>query len=133
MQHCVIGVKTAEGKLVGFVDVSLQTSSGSDVALEPLALSERQKKFNDLRPYLCNLLVAPAMRKRGIGSLLIGACEAKACSWGFSELFLHADRSYVPAMKLYINANFEPIQRKDDLLFMRKILQPEGSRPSPRT
>ena len=122
MQHSVIGVKSSTGELIAFVDLSLQTSSGSDSALLPLSYLERKQKYVDLKPYICNLLVVPSARKQGLGSKLIAECEKRASDMGFTDIYLHADVTYLPAMKLYVNASFEPIQKKEDLLFMRKSL-----------
>lgn len=125
MKHSVIGVKVkGETKLVGFVDLSLQTNSGSRVALQNLSFSERSTRFKDLSPYLCNFLVAPNHRKKGLGRYLLRLCEERARQWGYSELCLHADMSTLAPMKLYLSSNFLPIQMQENsLVFMKKSLK----------
>eukprot|EP01041_Mallomonas_annulata_P010191 gene10191-21238_t len=123
MRHSIIGVKTKDGNLAAFVDLSLQTSSGSDEALLLLTYEERALKFNDLRPYLCNLLVSPKYRKKGLGTLLIKACESKALLWGHNDIYLHTETTVMPALSLYIKNEFEPVKKVQDMFFMRKRIK----------
>jgi len=122
MKHSLIGAKTPSGELIGFVDLSLQTSSGSLLALKSMTYSQRSTTYDVLKPYLCNLLIAPKYRRRGIAKRLIKSCEIKAKEWEQSEIYLHADITDVASMKLYISLQFEPIQRNDNLVFMRRTL-----------
>lgn len=124
MKHTVIGVKIKNGELVGFVDLSLQTRSGSRVALENLPFSQRSARYTDLSPYLCNFLIAPAHRKKGLGRFLLRLCEERAKAWGYSELFLHVDMKTLAPMKLYLSSNFQPVQMQESsLVFMKKSLK----------
>nr|WP_264185661.1 GNAT family N-acetyltransferase [Roseicella aerolata] len=48
----------------------------------------------DLAPWLASVLVAPAARRRGIGTRLVGHVEAVAAALGHRRLYLHTmDRS----------------------------------------
>ena len=122
MQHTLYGAKTRSGELVGFIDFSLQASTGTTLALEPLTYQERFAQYGDLKPYICNLLIAPKYRTKGLGRRLLHVCEMKAASMGFHEIFLHADTTTTPAIRLYITSNYDPIKRINNIVFMRKDL-----------
>lgn len=125
MRHSVIGVRSAsDNVLVGFVDLSLQMSTGSLDALKPRTLAERSKLYgNSLAPYLCNLFVSPTLRKRGLARRLLAACETEARSWGCNTINLHVELSSPPALNLYLSSNFKIIlTAQDDVVFMTKIL-----------
>ena len=51
--------------------------------------------------YVSNLAVTSALRRQGIGSQLLMACEPIAKSWGFQELFLHVKDENQVARGLY--------------------------------
>ena len=76
MGHRIIGLQKGDSKeLVGFVDLSMQPQSLE--ALKPTPYLLRSVKHgNDLRPYLCNLLVAPEYRRKGLGRRLVNECIA---------------------------------------------------------
>jgi GNAT superfamily N-acetyltransferase len=122
MGHEVIGLKYASSnELVGFVDLSLQQSCGSMDALKSTPLQMRRKIHNNLQPYLCNLLVTAPFRRRGLGRMLVKACEQEALSWGCNTINLHVESFSLPALTLYVSENFDIMQKKDNgLLFMRK-------------
>jgi GNAT superfamily N-acetyltransferase len=126
MSHSVIGVRSSiDNRLVGFVDLSLQPSSGTMDALIPLPFENRKLLYgNSLEPYLCNLLVEPKFRKRGLGRKLVSACEDRALSWGCRAINLHVERESLPAFTLYVSSGFAPIQTKGNVVFMKKILNP---------
>ena len=126
MRHSVIGVRSADdNKLVGFVDLSLQLSSGSLDALKPKTLAARKLQYGDknLAPYLCNLFVSPVHRKKGLARKLIAACEVEARKWGCNCINLHVELSSRPALNLYLSSNFEVMKQTDnDVVFMSKKL-----------
>ena len=126
MSHSVIGVRSSkDNRLVGFVDLSLQASSGTMDALIPLPLENRKLLYgNTLEPYLCNLLVEPKFRKRGLGRKLVAACEDRALSWGCRTINLHVERESLPAFTLYVSSGFLPMQTKGNVVFMKKVLNP---------
>lgn len=51
--------------------------------------------------YVSNLAVARSLRRQGIGSQLLMACEPIAKSWGFQELYLHVKDENQVARGLY--------------------------------
>ncbi len=107
MGHKIIGLKKPNSdELVGFVDLSLQTQSLD--ALKPLPYLLRVGKYgaNGLRPYLCNLLVAPEYRRKGLGKKLVNECINASKEWGHSELFLHVQESTPAPLNLYLKMGF---------------------------
>jgi GNAT superfamily N-acetyltransferase len=54
--------------------------------------------------------VAPEQARRGIGSLILDACEVAARAHGFRELELAAT---LTGVKLYARRGFEPVERHD--------------------
>eukprot|EP00601_Ochromonadales_sp_CCMP2298_P010876 CAMPEP_0173247250 /NCGR_PEP_ID=MMETSP1142-20121109/17789_1 /TAXON_ID=483371 /ORGANISM="non described non described, Strain CCMP2298" /LENGTH=231 /DNA_ID=CAMNT_0014179605 /DNA_START=89 /DNA_END=785 /DNA_ORIENTATION=- len=124
MGHEVIGLKYAgSNELVGFVDLSLQQDCGSMDALKAVPLDTRRRIHKNLQPYLCNLLVAAPYRRRGLGRMLVQACEKEALSWGCSTINLHVESFSLPALTLYVSQNFDILQKRDNgILFMRKSL-----------
>jgi ribosomal protein S18 acetylase RimI-like enzyme len=108
MGHSIIGLKKPGSKeLLGFVDLSLQTQSLD--ALKPLPYILRVGKYGSvaLRPYLCNLLVAPEYRRQGLGKRLVDKCIDTAMEWGHSELFLHVQETTPAPLNLYLKMGFE--------------------------
>ena len=107
MGHKIIGLKKpGSNELAGFVDLSLQTQSLD--ALKPLPYLLRVGKYgkNGLRPYLCNLLVAPEYRRSGLGMKLVNECIEVSKRWGHNELFLHVQESTPAPLNLYLKLGF---------------------------
>ena len=89
------------------------------------------REKSDLRPYICNLLVAPVYRGEGYGRKLVKACEDKANTWGYGQINLHVESNSLPALALYLSEDFE-IEKTlfgtpdsssinaNNILFMRK-------------
>ncbi len=78
-------------------------------------------------PYLFNLAVHPQWRRRGIGSKLIDAGEAKVADWHIPYLYLHVLANNYAAQKLYFRSGFECYQTekrwfRPDRLLLRKTL-----------
>jgi GNAT superfamily N-acetyltransferase len=123
--HHLRGVKTSDGKLIAFVDVSLQPATGTLDALKPTTLKKREKSFGQLEPYLCNLLVDKDHRGQGLGKHLIKECEAVARNLGHTTINLHVEASPPgAALKLYVKSNFRPIRRVNkNVLFMKRKLE----------
>ena len=75
----------ASGALLGFADVGL---SAYDVARSQYRLpgaradDEGGGGATVARPYLSNLAVDPESRKRGVGRMLVRACEEEVRGWG---------------------------------------------------
>ncbi len=81
---------------------------------------------------LANLAVAPALRRQGIGRILLDAMLADASARGTSHVFLEVRESNVAARKLYRARGFEEIGRRksyyrtpvEDALILRRTLKP---------
>lgn len=136
------GVTKVRSRLLGFVDLSLQTNSGSLEALKNEPLYQRKVKHanmlkegwanreqSQLRPYVCNLLVHPKCRGRGYGRQLMKACETEAEKQGYQQVNLHVDSTSLPALALYMSQEYE-IEKTvftkgnpgSNVLFMRKTM-----------
>jgi ribosomal protein S18 acetylase RimI-like enzyme len=107
MGHRIIGLQKEDSReLVGFVDLSMQPQSLE--ALKPLPYLLRSVKYgNNLKPYLCNLLVAPEYRRKGLGRRLVNECITTSKEWGFNELFLHVKESTKAPLNLYKSMGFK--------------------------
>ncbi len=107
MGHRIIGLqKEGSKELVGFVDLSMQPQSLE--ALKPLPYLLRSVKYgNNLKPYLCNLLVAPEYRRKGLGRKLVNECITISREWGHNELFLHVKESTKAPLNLYKSMGFK--------------------------
>ena len=123
--HKIIGIfSKSSNDMIAFVDISLQPSSGTMEALDPVPWSKR-RQIKGLKPYICNFLTAPKYRKRGFAKMLITECEKYAYSIGYDEIYLHCKIDTPPALTLYISSGFEPQQRiGNDTVFMRKKISP---------
>jgi ribosomal protein S18 acetylase RimI-like enzyme len=72
-----------------------------------------KSKNPPLRPYLCNLCVAPNLRSLGIGRALCRIVEAIAQQkWSYSHIYLHVDPTNDAAMKLYENEGYVDVGRR---------------------
>ena len=66
-----------------------------------------------LRPYLCNLCVAPNLRSLGIGRALCRIVEAIAQQkWSYSHIYLHVDPTNDAARKLYEKEGYVDVGRR---------------------
>ena len=95
------------------------------------------------RPYISNVCVSPAYRRRGIAKVLLAASEFLVGPdvWGYDAVFLHVHQSNPPALALYQDAsgyhiiNHPPPRRDDEpssgdpLLFLYKPLRPDAPEP----
>ena len=123
--HKIIGIfSESSNDMIAFVDISLQSSSGTLEVLDPVPWSERNS-IKGLKPYICNFLTAPKYRNRGYAKMLIWECEKYAYSLGYDEIYLHCKIDTPPALTLYITSGFEPQHKVgDDTVFMRKKISP---------
>jgi ribosomal protein S18 acetylase RimI-like enzyme len=122
--HKLVGVKIkASNLLVGFADLSLQQFCGSLNALKSNPMHVRKKIHGEnLRPYLCNFLIASEFRRQGFGKFLLTQCVNEILSWGYSDIYLHVEVSTTPAISLYLSEKFEIVKKlkEYDVLFMHK-------------
>ncbi|KAJ1450600.1 acyl-CoA N-acyltransferase [Pelagophyceae sp. CCMP2097] len=64
-------------------------------------------------PIMSNLAVGPAGRRRGLGSKLVRACEAKAKDWGYDTLGLIVEERNAGAFKLYSKLGYSVLSKDD--------------------
>ncbi|MFP4007500.1 MAG: GNAT family N-acetyltransferase [Spirulinaceae cyanobacterium] len=77
-------------ELVGTVELTLKASS----------------LFGSQYPYLANLAVSPAYRRRGLASQLLKCCEPTAKQWGYREIYLHVLENNERAIALYRSCGY---------------------------
>ena len=106
-----IGDGTEEPRLVGSVELELQRAYKRPIdASETAHLSDGH--LSDF-PYLANLAVIPDMQGRGIGSLLVDACDYVCFTWEKDEILLKVEESNVSARSLYRRKYYEEIARDE--------------------
>jgi ribosomal protein S18 acetylase RimI-like enzyme len=66
-------------------------------------------------PYISNLAVLPAHRRRGIARTILRECERVALEWGFDELSLHVLDNNLAARELYFSNGYR-LQKVDGQL-----------------
>ena len=62
-------------------------------------------------PCVTNLCCSPCLRRRGIASSLLDACEAKAEEEGADELYLQVEDDNGAALSLYEGRGYVPVVR----------------------
>ena len=110
----------SEPTLIGFVDLSLQPQTLQALLVMPEFLRGLIYGQSQLKPYLCNLVVAPAYRKRGHGRRLVQACLDRSKEMGHGEMFLHVEEKERPAMGLYTSMGFRRVTREGFATLMAK-------------
>jgi ribosomal-protein-alanine N-acetyltransferase len=84
---------------------------------------------------LGDIAVAEGWRRRGIGTLLLGAVLREMRASGIRELFLEVRESNVGAQRLYARYGFRPVGRRsgyyskprEDALVLRRLIGEDGS------
>jgi len=117
MGNNLIGLEL-ENKLVGFVDLSLQPQSLKALEVWPLVARQTFFGHENLRPYLCNLLVSPLHRKKGYGKKLVRACLDTSKKWGYSDLFLHVEPQEKAAVALYKSCGLRMVKTEGHTTLM---------------
>ena len=120
MGNYLIGLEL-ENQLVGFVDLSLQPQSIKALEVRPLVARQVFFGSDNLRPYLCNLLVSPLHRKKGFGKKLVRACLDTSKKWGYSDLFLHVEPKEEAAVALYKSCGLKAVKSEGDTTLMHGI------------
>jgi ribosomal protein S18 acetylase RimI-like enzyme len=80
-----------------------------DLAPEIFRDSVPTSKGTLVVPKIANLVVAPAYRRQGLGSLLVRQCETRARDWGHSHAALYVDEDNPGARDLYRRLGFTEI------------------------
>ncbi|CAM9892743.1 unnamed protein product [Ectocarpus sp. 8 AP-2014] len=87
--------------MVGFVEVS--ETSGSKYGMGAgIALA-------DTRPVVSNLAVDPRVRRCGVGSALMEACEDLVNTWNFDEIILQVEEDNEAALAFYGGKGFKKL------------------------
>jgi GNAT superfamily N-acetyltransferase len=63
---------------------------------------------------LFSMWVDPAVRRLGVGRMLIGTLEAWAARWGATETLLWVMGDNRPAIEFYLDLGFETVERGQD-------------------
>ncbi len=91
--HYLCLVTEAQGtaqELVGTVELTLKASS----------------LFGSSYPYIANLAVSPAYRRRGLARQLLQCCEPTVKQWGYREIYLHVLENNEQAIALYRSCGY---------------------------
>ncbi|CAG9467350.1 unnamed protein product [Pedinophyceae sp. YPF-701] len=90
--------------------------------------------------YVSSMAVAENMRRKGLGSALLGALARVARCWGYREVYLHVYEDNEPAVKMYKACGFRVAYRGRPggllpggrvKLLMRAVVGPDGSLTAP--
>jgi len=79
-------VDTYTGEIVGFVELC-RTAVG--------------RRGGNSKAYISNLAVRRAHRRRGVGRMLVEACEDVVTTWGYRDILLAVDEDNLAARRLY--------------------------------
>eukprot|EP00439_Symbiodinium_sp_Y106_P046370 s1435_g5.t3 len=97
----------------GLVDLSLWPDDG-----RIRAPGAKTKPGVASKPYVLNLCVDPAYRRRGLARKLMGISERLMCDiWGDSEVCLHVEDDQVAANELYERLDYVPVKYTYDKEF----------------
>ncbi|PSB03416.1 GNAT family N-acetyltransferase [Merismopedia glauca CCAP 1448/3] len=92
--------------------VATNTNSlGGEYLLGTVEIAVKSPLFWEAEPhkpyvYISNLAVDRDYRRQGIAKKLLEVCEAKACQWGFREIYLHVLDNNQEARQLYLNLGY---------------------------
>ena len=95
---------TDEETLVGFCLVDGRTP---DPSCQIEFLTPSTLEATSPRPYLSDLGVIPSHRRRGLGELLVQACETWAVKRGYDKMYLKVEESNKPGVRLYHGMRYE--------------------------
>jgi len=102
----LVPVASTDGPLAALVDLSLWPNDG-----RVRAPGARSKPGVASRPYMLNLCVAPAYRRRGLARALLDLTERVVRDvWGDSDIFLHVEDDKAPANALYEAMGYAPVK-----------------------
>lgn len=111
---CLIPFGKDEPSPITTTNKSLTSNGGTKKVVDATTSS----KNPPLRPYLCNLCVAPSLRSLGIGRKLCRIDEAVAHQrWGYSHLYLHVDPTNDAARALYKKEGYVDVMRRWNVIW----------------
>ncbi len=95
--------------IVGFVDVDARPGT---------------KESDAPRPYLSDLAVHPAYRRKGVAQSLVRECEEEVKIWGKDELHLRVEKRNNGALNMYSKLGYEALEHhyfgvKDTTILLR--------------
>jgi ribosomal protein S18 acetylase RimI-like enzyme len=146
----LVAADESSGRILAFVELSVRALDGqvpTDMLDDAAAFAQRllrpQGQPLEKCAYLCNLCVASAARRRGIGSALVRASESVVgpSGWGFAALHLHVGTQDEPTRRLYRSLGFRDLREYDppqwkvrflgtlDCTFCRRIIGAPRSSP----
>jgi ribosomal protein S18 acetylase RimI-like enzyme len=100
------------GAVVGAAELALQPCDGELPTNFNLPFTAAATAAGSVEcfPYLCNLAVAPAARRRGVAKRLVRICEEIAMrQWDHDCMYLHVGSGNAAAVALYENSGFVPV------------------------
>ncbi|MGG6296469.1 GNAT family N-acetyltransferase [Leptolyngbya sp. AN02str] len=72
--------------------------------------------FGRRYPYVSNLAVAQAGRRKGVAERLLRSSEQVALSWGYRDVYLHVLENNEPARSLYTKLGYETVRVEPDFI-----------------
>ena len=87
-----------EEQIVGFCSVDGRTP---DPSCKVEFLTSSTLAATSPRPYLSDLGVSTSHRRRGIGNMLVSACEHWSWNRGYDRLYLKVEKENIGAVRLY--------------------------------
>ena len=103
---CLERRSTQPEDFAGLVDLSLWPDDG-----RIRAPGAKTKPGVASKPYVLNLCVDPAYRRRGLARKLMGISERLMCDiWGDSEVCLHVEDDQIAANELYERLDYVPVK-----------------------
>lgn len=110
---CLERRSTQPEDFAGLVDLSLWPDDG-----RIRAPGAKTKPGVASKPYVLNLCVDPAYRRRGLARKLMGISERLMCDiWGDSEVSLHVEDDQIAANELYERLDYVPVKYTYDKEF----------------
>jgi ribosomal protein S18 acetylase RimI-like enzyme len=90
---------------------------------------EQTHLINTMLPYVCNLVVKPKERNKGIGKAMLYACEQQAKEWEASNLYLKVRNTNIRAIEMYTRLGYQIMEQSKDkdywgnnIVLMTKVL-----------
>eukprot|EP00232_Nephroselmis_pyriformis_P021722 CAMPEP_0182869876 /NCGR_PEP_ID=MMETSP0034_2-20130328/10189_1 /TAXON_ID=156128 /ORGANISM="Nephroselmis pyriformis, Strain CCMP717" /LENGTH=304 /DNA_ID=CAMNT_0025002357 /DNA_START=79 /DNA_END=990 /DNA_ORIENTATION=- len=113
LEGCVLGLRDdATGAVAAAAAVGVVPFRGKDalLSLDDLSPAVARAEGVVLRPVVSNLVVSPAQRRRGLGKVLMAACEEEAAEWGYDEAWLLVESGNRKARSLYGKLGYRAVR-----------------------